>query len=291
MSSMTIGTARSVARARTITAGFLVVLGLLYVVVLAIYNPGGSVSSTTEPTADADVMLEIDVLTVDPSAYVSTVRMRVVDMNEVLVDENFRTRDELRVGVWSADGPEEITFPAGSAVGRIEATVGMSGDFDGYPFDSYVSSFNVDVLRVGADGSSEPLTVSAAVTEGSSGWRVEAMSRAESAGFAHVELDIARAFSSQFFALLTVAMGLLSATFSLAVGIAVLSGRHFVDSSIVGWGAGLIFSLLALRYYMPGDPPVGVSLDLYAYIWITLMAFVGASMTVLMWLRRPRPEE
>lgn len=279
------------ARARTITAGFLVIVGLLYVLVLAIYNPGGSVTSSTERATEPDVTIEIDVLTVDPAIYASTIRMRVVDIDEALVDENFRTRDELRVGVWSADGPEEITFPAGSAVGRIEATVGMNGDFDGYPFDSYESTFKVDVLRVAVGAEPKPLTVSASVTEGTSGWRVNALSRTEPAGFAHVELDIARAFSSQFFALLTVGMGLLIATFSLAVGIAVLSGRHFVDSSIVGWGAGLIFSLLALRYYMPGDPPVGVSLDLYAYIWITLTAFVGASMTVLMWLKRPRPEE
>ncbi|MFM1917703.1 MAG: hypothetical protein RJB01_1218, partial [Actinomycetota bacterium] len=257
---MTARDPRSVARARTITAVFLVIVGLLYVVVLAVYNPGGSVVSKSTTPDNPDVVFEIDILGIDPENYSALTRMRAVDIAEGLIDANYRTIDNLRVGVWSEDGPEEIVFPAGTPVGRVEAAVGITGDFSGYPFDSYVSEFTVDAFAGDrASGAPlRPLVVAASVVDGTSGWRIDTESATADSGYAEVRMDIARSFSSQFFALLTVAMGLVVAVFSLAVGISVLSGRHFVDSSIVGWGAGLIFSLLALRFYMPGDPPVGV---------------------------------
>ncbi|MCF8542743.1 MAG: DUF4436 domain-containing protein, partial [Candidatus Nanopelagicales bacterium] len=108
-------------------------------------------------------------------------------------------------------------------------------------------------------------------------------------GSAAMTLKFQRSVVTQVFALLLVAMAVALGALSLTVGIFVATGRQPVDSSILGWGAGLLFALLALRYYLPGDPPIGSAIDVFVYVWATLLTFLGLMLVTVEWMRRRWP--
>lgn len=284
------GEARPVARMRTVLLVFVAVIALGYAVVALLYNPGGGLVVTSSDDLDGDVRVRVEVVSLDPADYAALLRLRVTDLPASLLNEDERISVPLRLAVTASDGTDDFVFPAGTALGRAEVTVGVSGDQSAYPFDIHDAAVMIDASIVPNEGATAgarpvPVTILPSVVGGASGWDTTAQVNAEAESVL-ITFEFARSFSTIFFAILLVIMALVIAAYSIAVGTATFTGRQPIDSSIVGWGAALLFALLALRFYLPGDPPVGSGIDVFAYMWITLTAFIGLSMGVTMWLRR-----
>ncbi len=285
------GEARPVARTRTVLLALLLLVVLGYAAIALLYTSGGglTVASGEEPTGD--VRVRVEVVSVQPGTYSSLLRFRVTEVSDDLLNADERIAVPLRISVTASDGTEDIVFPAGTALGRTEVVVGISGEQSSYPFDKHEAAVLIDAYIVPDDLASgaqtpERLSLTAFVVGGMSGWDTTATVRPADAGAVLVGLEFVRSFSTMFFAILLVVMAFIIAAYSITVGTATFTGRQPVDSSIVGWGAALLFALLALRFYLPGDPPIGSGIDVFAYMWATLGAFIGLSMTVTMWLRR-----
>lgn len=270
--------------------GFAAVLVILYAVVVSIYSSGGTLDGTGAASANADIVLELSVGAVDPGNNSAQLQVRTVSVRSPLVDADGRLTRTVRLDVWSSDGADEVILPAGTLASRSEVTVGVAGNPAGFPFDRYTSSAWLTAAQVLGD---DPLSrtqlapISLGLTFGSGvpDWDATAEVTTTTEGWLVTEWVFERAFSTKFFAVLTVVMALLLALFLFIAGVSVLSGRQRVDSSLVAWGAALVFALLALRFYVPGDPPIGSGVDLYAYMWVMFIAFVGASMLTVAWLR------
>ena len=285
------GEALPVARARTILLAFVAIVVVGFAAVVVLYSPGGDLTVQSAPPSTGDVRMRVEVVSVMPGDYSALLRFRVTEMLPSLLNADGRIASPLRISVTASDGTEDFIFPAGTALSRAEVTVGISGEQSSYPFDRHEAAVAVDASNVPADLANsqtppEPLAVDADVVGGVAGWDTTARVEQGPAGAALVNLQFARSFSTKFFALLLVVMAFVIAAFSLTVGTATMTGRQPVDSSIVGWGAALLFALLALRFYLPAGPPIGSGIDVFAYMWATFTAMVGLTMTVTMWLRR-----
>lgn len=290
------GEARPLAGVRNVLLALLALIAVAYVAVIVLYDPGGRLlivtpAAESSPAAPADVEVRVEVVSADPGEYSSLLRLRVVSVTPELLNADGRIAAPLRLAVTSGDGTDDVVFPAGTALGRAEDSVAINGDESGYPFDTYEAPVSLDAsVLVDHGGSSgigaTPLTLVVGVEGGVPGWDTTGDVMAADGEAVQLRLGFVRSFSTKFFAILLVLMALVIALYSLTVGISTITGRQPIDSSIVGWGASLLFALLALRYYLPGDPPIGAGIDMYAYIWIVLLAFIGLSMSVTMWLRR-----
>ena len=286
-----VGQATPVAGVRRVILVLVGAMAVAYAAMALLYSGGGTLDVTSPQGAGADVAVRLEVVKVQLPDYSALLRFRVTDVDEALLGDDERIAQPLRIAITGSDGTDDFVFPAGTALGRAELTVGISGPQSGYPFDVHEAGLVLDAATVApGEGDSwttvTPHALSTDVVGGAPGWDTDAVVEAGPAGESWVKLTFARSFSTQFFAILLVIMAAAIALFSLTVGISLLSGRQPIDSSIVGWGAALLFALLALRFYLPGEPPIGSGIDVFAYMWVTLIAFIGAGMSVVMWLRR-----
>jgi hypothetical protein len=97
-----------------------------------------------------------------------------------------------------------------------------------------------------------------------------------------------RAFSTQLFALLILAMVAVLAVFALCVSLLVITNRRRVEGALLGWTASLLFALPLLRTYMPNSPPVGAAIDAYLYLWVIVAAISACVIVVIAWVRQAR---
>lgn len=285
---------RPLMRARTLIITLVVLVGLGYGITVLLYSPGGGLEASSTEMADPDVRVRAEVVSVSPSDHSMLLRLRVMEIGEAVTSENGRLRAPLRLTVAGSDGVDDLLLPAEAPLGRAEATVGISGEETAYPFDTYssVPTISAALVETVADTViAQPLSVQVELPGGVPGWETQASLEPVPDGSVSMALGFQRSVVSQVFALLLVAMALALGVLSISVGILVATGRQPVDSSILGWGAGLIFALLALRYYLPGDPPIGVALDVFAYVWATLLTFLGLLLVAVEWMRRRWPRQ
>lgn len=276
------GQARPLARARRIVLVVAAAFVVSYAAILLLYSPGGDLYVEADRATDASVKLLVEVVSVDPGEYEADLRMRVLDVAPDLVGVDGDLINPLRLSVSGSDGTDDFILQPGEVRNQVETTVGLSGSQSGYPFDRHQGSILVSVAAAG-----EPISLETTVSGGVAGWDTDVLVQpdADSLG-ASVMLRFERAFSTQFFAIMLLVMALAIGVLAFTVGVVLAAGHQPVDSSILGWGAGLVFALLGLRFYMPGDPPIGSGIDVFAYMWVVAAALIGLGLATSMWLRR-----
>lgn len=276
------GQARPIARARRIVLVVAAAFVVSYAAILLLYSPGGDLDVEVDRAANASVDLLVEVVSVDPAEYEAELRMRVLDVAPELVGADGDLLYPLRLSVSGSDGTDDFVLPPGEARNPVETTVGLSGSQSGYPFDRHQGSVLISMAAAG-----EPISLDTTVTGGVAGWDTDVVVQrdADTLG-ATLMLGFERSFSTQFFAIMLLVMAIAIGALAFTVGVALAAGHQPVDSSILGWGAGLVFALLGLRFYMPGDPPIGSGIDVFAYMWVVAAALIGLGLATSTWLRR-----
>jgi len=62
------------------------------------------------------------------------------------------------------------------------------------------------------------------------------------------------------------------------------TGRMRLELSVASWITAMLFALLPIRGFLPGDPPVGSWIDILVFFWVevTIMVCVGLAATGLL---------
>jgi hypothetical protein len=77
---------------------------------------------------------------------------------------------------------------------------------------------------------------------------------------------------------------------ALVIGALVFIGTRRIEVTLAGALGAVIFALPTLRTAMPGEPPLGVRLDVLVFFWAELGAVIALCLFVAAWARRgPRP--
>lgn len=273
-----------------ILAGIGVVsIGIFFILALN-FRPTGSFEARGENPTSAQVQLDAFVLDVEPANYTARLRLQLVDVDPALLNADGRLASPLRVAVTSSDGTDDVVFPAGSALGRAEIPIGLSGEESGYPFDVHNAQLTINPAIpavVEGDPTRAYLTAAVQVDADSPGWSMVVDVVGQGTDDVTMAITLERESTVKVVTFLILLIGFALAISALLIGIAVRFGHQPVDSSILGWAAGLIFALLALRFYLPGEPPIGSGIDVFGYLWIIVFAFVAMGLLVWAWLRRP----
>lgn len=267
------------------------VVAVLYALVGYAYDAQGSLQSSTDSGADATPGLSVTVEPLEVSAVTnqSTLRLTFKVTDPALTDGT-RLTQNLRVDLQSAAGDQEFRFPAGTVVSPQSAVIALDGEIAYYPFDTHAGgiTLSADTYQKAADGTPEsvaPVYVSGGASGGVSGWSA-VVGVQELPGSANVDLTFNRAFSTQVFALMLLALAVILAVVTVIVAFLVASERRRAEIGLMSWTAALLFALPALRTFMPNSPPIGAAIDIYVYLWVMAAAIAASVIMVVSWVRQ-----
>jgi hypothetical protein len=273
-------------------------LGLLYVLVAVFYNVEGGTQFDGPPvSADTGVIIEVEPLSVDAQKDTAVIHIAFRAAGDDLLTADQRLAQNTRVLVQSDSGTQEFRYPAGEPLSQQEITVGVDGEQAMYPFDKHAGflGFQVDTYTKNSDGtftSTGDVYTSLAPSSNAVGWGINGwdtlMAGLDKPGSAILNLTFTRAFSTQVFALLLLALVVLLAGIAVIVGVLVSTRRRRAEVGLMAYAASLLFALPALRNYMPNSPPIGAAIDIYVYLWVIVASIIAVTLVVTSWIGQTR---
>jgi hypothetical protein len=167
------------------------------------------------------------------------------------------------------------------------------GDVSSYPLDSYRAGLWVRVAETPAPPRAQSLSSPLHVTvwERILGFRMHSEELPNGVrGGSRLGFEIHRGFAVAFFVLAAYAAMAILGFGGLTIGILVFLGIRKPEATLTGALAGMVFALPALRNALPGGPPLGVSADIFVFLWSELMAVAAITLLIFTWARSgPRP--
>ena len=96
---------------------------------------------------------------------------------------------------------------------------------------------------------------------------------------------IARSGAFALFALCAYGAMLVLAGCALTIGILTFADVCRPEATLIGALAAIAFALPVLRNAMPGSPPLGVSADMWVFLWTELAVVLALVLMVFKWAR------
>ena len=179
---------------------------------------------------------------------------------------------------------EEIKLAAGDHIASSTFEVDLNeGSVTHYPLDAYVARIDVQLL----DGKSS-LRLPARVTmwEGVLGYGLHTTSQAgHDPNDVQLTTAIARSGAFALFALCAYGAMVVLGCCAIVVGALTFIDVRPAETSLIGSLAAIAFALPVLRNAMPGSPPLGVSADMWVFLWTELAVVVALVLIVFKWAR------
>jgi hypothetical protein len=274
-------------RTKVVATALVVAIGVAYLAYAALYL-------ATRVTPAPDAVLEA----ARPSGGVSVVfipqrvdpeRENIQGVLRISVDRE-ATKADVTVRVFPFLDVSQIVVPAGQAALEQDATLSVEGEVRGYPFDSYTGTVEMSAADT-ATGSPLPVAGGIQPIDGLTGWstyvfediRVVPNLLTDSVT---VERSLTTRVTVTILATLVLALG--AVAIALAWSVAV--GRKEPSFGEATWLAATIFSVISVRNFMPGAPPIGAYLDALFIIPAILTLFLSMALLVVFWLVRKTDE-
>jgi uncharacterized protein DUF4436 len=185
---------------------------------------------------------------------------------------------------------EEIKLAAGDHIASSTFEVDLNeGSVTHYPLDSYTARLGVQLL----DGkSSLPLPARVTMWEGVLGYDLHTTSRpAPDANDVQLTTAITRSGAFALFALCAYGAMVVLGCCAIVVGVLTFINVRPPETSLIGSLAAIAFALPVLRNALPGSPPLGVTADLWVFLWTELATVLALALVVFKWAKAgPSPE-
>ncbi len=179
---------------------------------------------------------------------------------------------------------EELKLATGDHIASSTFEVDLNeGSVTHYPFDSYATRLGVE-LR---DGKSS-LRLPARITtwEGVLGYDLHTTGRpGPDPDDTQLTTIVARNGAFALFALCAYGAMLVLAGCALTVGVLTFAEVCRPEATLIGALAAIAFALPVLRSAMPGSPPLGVSADMWVFLWTELAVVLAIVLLVFKWAR------
>ena len=179
---------------------------------------------------------------------------------------------------------EEIKLAAGDHIASSTFEVDLNeGSVTRYPFDSYSARLGVQLLD-----SKSSLKLPARVTmwEGALGYNLHTTGRpGPEPDDIQLTTTITRSGAFSLFALCAYGAMLVLAGCALTIGIPTFADVCRPEATLIGALAAIAFALPVLRNAMPGAPPLGVSADMWVFLWTELAVVLALVLTVFKWAK------
>ncbi len=287
---------RPISRRGLALASVLVILfALVYVLVVRAYQVEGGLSvDTSDAISTSDITATVEPVDFDARTNTMTVRLRFAVTQADLLEDGVRLAQGIRITIYSADGSDEVLFPRGEPIGNAGIEMGTSGELYAYPLDAHDGFISVaaETYDRGAGGinvTTGELPIALGIDGSISGWEIKADVK-QLNGYPIAVFEMKRAFSTQTFAIVLVAMAITVAVLAFLTALLTVTDRRRFEMPMLAWVAAILFALPLLRTYLPGSPPIGAALDIYLYLWTFVLAVTALVLLFISWVRQRRAE-
>jgi hypothetical protein len=177
---------------------------------------------------------------------------------------------------------EEIKLAAGGHMASSTFEVDLNdGSVTHYPFDSFVARLDVQLI----DGkASVSLPARITVWEGVLGYNLHTTSQA-GADPNDVELAIAisRGGAIVLLALCAYAVMLVLGFCAVVMGLLTFIKVRPPETGLIASLAAFAFALPVLRGVLPGSPPLGITADMWVFLWVEIVNVLALALVVFKW--------
>jgi hypothetical protein len=279
---------REQARSRKIrllmVGALLIALTASYLMILRHFNvseqPGERMFSAAGSVGTAEVYLEP--LSIDATN--QGMQLRAYLSPNLSNDKNARAgadRD-LTLLITHDKTVEEIKLAAGGHMASSTFEVDLNdGSVTDYPFDSFVARLGLQLM----DGKAS-LNLPARITvwEGVLGYNLHTTSQ-PGADLTDVQLEIAirRGGAIVLLALCGYAIMLVLGFCAVVMGVLTFINVRPPETGLIGSLAAFAFALPVLRGLLPGSPPLGVTADMWVFLWAEMVNVLALALVVFKW--------
>lgn len=190
---------------------------------------------------------------------------------------------DLKLLIGDGDTVQDLTFRAHERMASVTFEADLSdGAVASYPLDRYRTS-----LRVAAHEPDEtPVPLRATVWDGVAGWTVDVTpTPGGDPADIRLQIGVRRGVALQWLALTLYGEMALVAFAALSIARVVFLRIRPAESTLISALAGMLFALPAMRYAMPGTPPLGVRGDLLVFLWAELALALSLTLFIIAWAR------
>jgi hypothetical protein len=243
---------------------------------------------------EAGARVYIEPLSIDAAGDSIRARVSVMSGDAGVESPSSASEQDFSLLLGHDESVRRIEVRAGEPAPEVVVDLDLGGgDISDYPLDAYHAELWLRAVSPpkspGAAAESIPLQVT--VWERVLGFRLQTRELPKAvAGESNLAFDIRRGLVVEFFVLAAyVAMALLGLG-ALTVGALVFLGARKPEATLMGALAGMVFALPTLRNALPGGAPLGVSADIFVFLWAELMAVGAITMLIVTWARSgPKP--
>lgn len=268
-------------------AALVVLVGVaLWGLSLATYSAEPAQIEPAPIAAGKGVQATVQATTFDQSTLLLTIRLKLRGVGG-LVDERGLLRSDLDLRVVDDEGVQKVSLTKGDPLESQEIAVEMDGSVGGYPFDRYTADFSFMVEEPRPDDTLAVIPLSIGTAKAETGWYTDY--RIDSTSGPEAKITVVNMQREAFiisFAILLVALMLLLAGMSIAVGVLCVTNRRESDAGILGWQVAFLFALPFVRQVLPGNPPIGCLLDEAVFAWAMLLCVVAVLLSLVAWIRQ-----
>lgn len=213
-----------------------------------------------------------------------------------LVDDERRLRRTIIVDVNPAVDGGSLTYLRDREPEPQSVVLASPGVVQEYPWDQYVVSVRVSASMImGANETDARLPSEATIYFRMPAWRMTgATADAREDTWAQVlQANISRGGSTRSIAVVLLALMVILAAIAVGLVVTTARGRHNWEFVHATWMTSMLFALMPLRASFPGDPPLGVWIDILVFFWVevAIMACVAVTaFALVMRAAEPHPE-
>jgi hypothetical protein len=177
---------------------------------------------------------------------------------------------------------EEIKLAAGGHMASSTFEVDLNdGSVVHYPFDSFVARLDVQLM----DGkTSLALPAKIIVWEGVRGYNLHATSQpGADPNDVPLAIAVSRGGAIILLALSSYAVMLVLGFCAMVMGVLTFIKVRPPETGLIGSLAAFAFALPVLRGVLPGAPPLGVTADMWVFLWAEMVNVLALALVVFKW--------
>jgi hypothetical protein len=184
---------------------------------------------------------------------------------------------------------EEIKLAAGAHMASSTFEVDLNdGSVIHYPFDSFVARLDVQLMEGKA---SLNLPARITVWEGVLGYNLHATSQpGANPNDVRLAIAVSRGGAIVLLALCAYGVMLVLGFCAVVMGVLTFINVRPPETGLIGSLAAFAFALPVLRGLLPGSPPLGVTADMWVFLWAEMVNVLALALVVFKWAHAgPRP--
>ena len=268
-----------------------VVFALTYMLVVASYRSGFDVSFT-EPTPPKNgVALVFTPIDVDARARTATGELLVFLAPELLDGEG-KSKAAIDIEIHPALSGNPIKIAVGQMPSPASVTLPAPGVVQQYPYDNYEIAFATRASTTVGDDVDVDIPTTSSVFFMVPGWHYQASDTGNVATADSVVVgSVDRAGSTKMVAVLMLVLMVALAIIAVMVVQSTATGKMRLELSVASWITAMLFALLPIRGFLPGDPPVGSWIDVLVFFWVEATIMVCVALAAIGLLLRARLQQ